>query len=73
MLSIHDYLLSSRSREGCLRGLIMSLSSEAVENAAKSVLEQLAQRLKFAKQQRNDESIECLQFGICTAPVRIKH
>jgi len=51
----------------------MSLSSEAVENAAKSVLEQLAQRLKFAKQQRNDESIECLQFGICTAPVRIKH
>ncbi len=51
----------------------MPLSSEAVENAAKSVLEQLAHRLKFAKQQRNDETIECLQFGICTVPVRIKH
>ena len=48
----------------------MSLSSEAVENAARSVLEQLSERLNFSKQQRNDDAMECLQFGICTAPIR---
>ena len=48
----------------------MSLSSEAVENAARSVLKQLSQRLHFSKQLRNDEIMECLQFGICTVPVR---
>ncbi len=48
----------------------MSLSAEAVENAARSVLKQLSERLKFSKQQRKDEAMECLQFGICTVPVR---
>ena len=48
----------------------MSLSSEAVENAARSVLKQLSERLNLSKQQRNDESMECLQFGICTVPIR---
>ncbi len=48
----------------------MPLSAEAVENAARSVLKQLSERLNFSKQQRNDETLECLQFGICTIPVR---
>ena len=48
----------------------MSLSSEAIENAARSVLKQLSERLNFSKQQRNDELMECLQFGICTVPNR---
>ena len=48
----------------------MSLSSEAVENAARSVLKQLSERLKFSKQQRKDDLMECLQFGICTVPIR---
>ena len=48
----------------------MSLSSEAIENAAQSVLKQLSERLNFSKQQKNDDAMECLQFGICTAPIR---
>ncbi len=48
----------------------MYLSSEAIENAARSVLKQLSERLTISKQQRNDEIMECLQFGICTIPVR---
>ncbi len=48
----------------------MTLSSEAVENAAQSVLKQLSERLNFYKQQRYNESMECLQFGICTVPIR---
>ena len=48
----------------------MSLSSEAIENAARSVLKQLSERLNFSKQQKNDDAMECLQFGICTAPIR---
>ena len=49
----------------------MSLSSEAVKNAAQSVLKQLSERLTFSKRQRTNEAIECLQFGICTVPIRI--
>ena len=48
----------------------MSLSSEAIENAARSVLKQLSERLIFSQQQRNDDAMECLQFGICTVPIR---
>ncbi|WP_320663920.1 hypothetical protein [Prochlorococcus sp. MIT 1223] len=52
----------------------MSLSSEAVEIAARSVLKQLAERLHFSKEQvRNDEVMECLQFGICNISNRIYH
>ncbi len=48
----------------------MSLSSEAVQNAARNVLQQLAERVKLSKQQKNDEVMECLQFGICTISKR---
>ena len=48
----------------------MSLTPEAVEHAARSVLKQLSERLKFSKQKRNDAEMECLQFGICTIPIR---
>ena len=43
------------------------LSTEAVENAARSVLQQLSQRLNFSRntQPRDDKELECLQFGIC--------
>ncbi len=51
----------------------MSLSPEAVEHSARSVLKQLSQRISFSKQQREDEVMECLQFGICTAPIRNFH
>ncbi len=43
----------------------MSLSSEAIENAAQSVLKQLSERLFFLNQQKKDAAIECMQFGIC--------
>ena len=43
------------------------LSTEAIENAAQSVLNQLSERLNFTNHQsRNDEELECLQFGICS-------
>ena len=43
------------------------LSTEAVENAARNVLNQLSERLNFSKHhKRNDEELECLQFGICS-------
>ncbi len=48
----------------------MSLSSKAVDYAAKSVLKQLSERLNISKlQAKNDETMECLQFGICTVPI----
>ncbi len=47
----------------------MSLSSEAIENAAKSVLKQLSERLTISKKQKDDEVMECLQFGICSIPL----
>ena len=47
----------------------MYLSSEAIENAAQSVLKQLSERLIFANQQKKDAAMECLQFGICTVPI----
>ncbi len=51
----------------------MSLSSEAIENAARSVLQQLSQRLIFSSQQRKDEAMECLQFGICSIPAPVRN
>tara|TARA_B100000579_G_scaffold399518_1_gene380535 strand:+ start:143 stop:331 length:189 start_codon:yes stop_codon:yes gene_type:complete len=43
------------------------LSTEAVEKAAQSVLNQLSARLNFSKNQlRNDKELECMQFGICS-------
>ena len=43
------------------------LTSEAAENAAKLVLNQLAERLNYSKHQTtSDAKMECLQFGICT-------
>ena len=43
------------------------LTTEAAENAARLVLNQLSQRLSFSKNQSKiDEEMECLQFGICT-------
>ncbi len=52
----------------------MSLTPEAVEIAARSVLNQLSERLNFSKQQaRNDHEMECLQFGICSVQDSINH
>ena len=43
------------------------LTTEAAENAARLVLQQLSERLNFSKHQsKNDEEMECLQFGICS-------
>ena len=43
------------------------LTTEAAENAAYLVLNQLSQRLSLSKSQsRIDEEMECLQFGICS-------
>ena len=51
------------------------LTTEAAENAAKLVLNQLSERLSFLKHPSNDDDeMECLQFGICsyqTQPQRI--
>ena len=42
------------------------LTTEAAESAARLVLSQLSERLHFSKLPlRNDEEMECLQFGIC--------
>ena len=50
----------------------MSLSSEAVEIAAQSVLKQLYERLHFSKHPvKNDDVMECLQFGICASNPKI--
>ncbi len=49
----------------------MSLTPEAVENAARLVLTQLSERLIFSNHgSRNDDEMECLQFGVCAVPVR---
>ena len=43
------------------------LTTEAAENAATLVLEQLSERLNFSKHQSKiDEEMECLHFGICS-------
>ena len=43
------------------------LTTEAAENAARLVLSQLSERLRFSKYPlNNDEEMECLQFGICS-------
>ena len=43
------------------------LTTEAAENAARLVLNQLSERLSFSKHPcNNDEEMECLQFGICS-------
>ena len=43
------------------------LTPEAAENAARLVLTQLSERLHFSKpNSKNDEEMECLQFGICS-------
>ena len=43
------------------------LTTEAAENAARLVLKQLSERLIFSKHpSKNDEDMECLQFGICS-------
>ena len=43
------------------------LTTEAAEDAARLVLRQLSGRLNFSKHPlKNDEEMECLQFGICS-------
>ena len=43
------------------------LTTEAAENAARLVLNQLTERLDFSKHQSQmDEEMECLHFGICS-------
>tara|TARA_Y100001968_G_C18800194_1_gene455265 strand:+ start:99 stop:287 length:189 start_codon:yes stop_codon:yes gene_type:complete len=43
------------------------LTTEAAENAARLVLNQLSERLNFYNNQSgNDEEMECLHFGICS-------
>tara|TARA_B100001250_G_scaffold408443_1_gene430862 strand:- start:975 stop:1163 length:189 start_codon:yes stop_codon:yes gene_type:complete len=43
------------------------LTTEAAENAARLVLNQLSERLNLYKHQsKSDEEMECLQFGICS-------
>ena len=45
----------------------MSLTPEAVENAARLVLDQLSKRLNLSQESgRDDDEMECLQFGICS-------
>ena len=52
----------------------MSLTPEAVENAARLVLNQLSERLNFFKYgSKNDVEMECLQFGICAVSVQSHH
>ena len=49
------------------RNRIAQLTTEAAEKAAQLVLTQLSERLNFSQHQsRNDEELECLQFGICS-------
>ena len=43
------------------------LSTEAAENSARLVLNQLSERLNFYRHQsESDDEMECLQFGICS-------
>ncbi len=43
------------------------LTREAAEKAGRLILTQLNQRLSLSKiQSKNDEDMECLQFGICS-------
>jgi hypothetical protein len=43
------------------------LTTEAAENAARLVINQLSERLSLSKHPlTNDEEMECLQFGICS-------
>ena len=47
------------------------LTTEAAENAARLVLSQLSERLRFSKRSPCiDEEMECLQFGICSYQVQ---
>ena len=47
--------------------LFAQLTTEAAENAAQLVLNQLSERLNFSKHRsKSDEEMECLQFGICS-------
>jgi len=49
------------------------LTTEAAENAARLVLEQISERLSFTKQQSKvDEQMECLQLGICSKKPKAK-
>ena len=49
------------------RNRFAQLTTEAAENAARLVLSQLSERLSFSKHRsKNDEEMECLQFGICS-------
>ena len=50
---------------------ITQLTTEAAENAARLVLSQLSERLTFSKNpSKNDDEMECLQFGICSYQVQ---
>ncbi len=43
------------------------LTTDAAENAARLVLDQLTERLSFSKKSiKSDEEMECMQFGICS-------
>ena len=49
----------------------VQLTTEAAENAARLVLEQLSERFDFPKaKSQNNEEMECLQFGICSYQVQ---
>ena len=53
------------------RNHLSQLTTEAAENAARLVLNQLSERLNFYKHQSKiDEEMECLQFGICSYQVQ---
>ena len=53
------------------------LTTEAAEKAARLVLRQLSERLNLPEHSlKNDEEMECLQFGICAnkaQPQRVIH
>ena len=43
------------------------LTTESDENTAQQFLTQLSERLRFSKHQsKDDDEMECLQFGICS-------
>ena len=57
---IFDSLMSYGNR-------FAQLTTEAAENAARLVLNQLSERLSISKYPfKTDEEMECLQFGICS-------
>ncbi len=46
---------------------LTQLTTEAAENAARLVLNQLSKRLDFWKDESSiDAEMECMQFGICS-------